>query len=409
MVIESSRVLSPGRGVKRLVRAVQELSLAKNMDTVMGIVRTVARELSGADGATFVLRDGNLCFYADEDAITPLWKGSRFPMQACVSGWSMLNRKPAIIEDIYKDSRIPIDAYRPTFVKSLLMVPIRTIDPIGAIGNYWAVQHMPTGEEVELLQSLADVTAVTLENIRILEELELRVKERTAQLEVAYHDMEAFSYSVSHDLRAPLRSIIGYSTILKEDYFDTLDQEGKRTLTAIQNSSGRMNVLIDDLLNFSKLGRINIVKSRVNMHEVVQSVVEEINKSIQHKASVQIMGQLLSSLCDNSLIRQVWYNLISNAIKYSSKREISMIEISSHSTGDEIVYSVKDNGVGFNMDYVNKLFGFFQRLHKASDFEGTGVGLAIVKQIIQRHGGRVWAEGVENQGATFYFSLPDNP
>ncbi len=175
------------KSLQRLVTTVQELSLARDITTVMSIVRKVARELTGADGATFVLRDrlssGEYCYYADEDAIGPLWKGSRFPIEACISGHAMLNRKPVVIEDIYVDNRIPIAAYEVTFVKSLAMVPIRTIDPVGAIGNYWAKQHLATEEEVSLLQSLADITAVTLENIKVYDELEQRVKERTLQLE----------------------------------------------------------------------------------------------------------------------------------------------------------------------------------------------------------------------------------
>jgi len=154
-----------------LVSTVQELSLARDLETVMKIVRTAARKLTGADGATFVLREGELCHYADEDAISPLWKGSRFPITACISGWVMLNAKAAVIDDIYMDFRVPADAYRPTFVKSLVMVPIRTIDPIGAIGNYWAEHTRPTAQQVWLLQSLADVTAVTMENIRVYAEL----------------------------------------------------------------------------------------------------------------------------------------------------------------------------------------------------------------------------------------------
>lgn len=150
----------------------------------MAVVRVAARELTGADGATFVLREGHQCFYADENAISPLWKGRRFPMEACVSGWSMLHREPAVIEDIYKDARIPADAYRPTFVRSLAMVPIRTLDPIGAIGVYWARRHRPTPDEVKLMQALADTTAVALENVRVYSELEHRVRDRTAELEV---------------------------------------------------------------------------------------------------------------------------------------------------------------------------------------------------------------------------------
>ncbi len=170
---------------------VQELSLARDLETVMSIVRIAARELTGADGATFVLRQDDQCFYAEENAISPLWKGRRFPMEMCISGWVMLHREPALIEDIYKDPRIPVDAYRPTFVRSLAMVPIRTLNPIGAIGNYWAKRHRPTAEQVNLLQALADTTAVALENVRVYEELERRVHDRTAELQVVNNELRA--------------------------------------------------------------------------------------------------------------------------------------------------------------------------------------------------------------------------
>src|SRR5262245_6937997 len=178
-------------GVEQLIDVVQRLSLARNLETVQEIVRRAARSLTGADGATFVLRDGDRCHYADEDAIAPLWKGQRFPMSACISGWAMIHRKPAVIEDIYADDRIPHDAYRPTFVKSLVMVPIRTLDPIGAIGTYWAAPHKATDEEVRLLQALADSTAVALENVRVFAELEDRVKARTAELEARNQELLA--------------------------------------------------------------------------------------------------------------------------------------------------------------------------------------------------------------------------
>lgn len=169
--------------MEQLVEVVQMLSMARDLPTVMEIVRHAARKLTGADGATFVLRDNSMCFYAEEDAISPLWKGQRFPMSACISGWTMINRQPAVIEDIYTDSRIPADAYRPTFVRSLAMVPIRTLDPIGAIGNYWAEQYHPTLEQIKVLQALADTTAVALENVRVYEELEQRVEQRTLELQ----------------------------------------------------------------------------------------------------------------------------------------------------------------------------------------------------------------------------------
>jgi GAF domain-containing protein len=192
--------------LKLLVETVQNLSLARDLETIMSVVRTAARKLTGADGATFVLRDHDLCYYAEEDAIAPLWKGQRFPMSACISGWAMLNKKTAIVPDIYKDERIPIEAYRPTFVKSLAMVPIRTKDPIGAIGNYWAAPHDPTPEEIELLQSLADITSVSIENVYAYQELKLQNEKLT---EIAFLQ--------SHQVRAPIAQVQGLFNLFKFD------------------------------------------------------------------------------------------------------------------------------------------------------------------------------------------------
>lgn len=391
--------------MERLVIAVQELSLARDLDTVMHIVRAVARELTGADGATFILRDGDFCFYADENAITPLWKGSRFPIHTCISGWSMLNRKPAVIEDIYTDDRIPIDAYSPTFVKSLAMVPIRTINPIGAIGNYWANRHLPTPEEVTLLQSLADITAVTLENVQVYAELEQRVKERTEQLVAANKELEAFSYSVSHDLRAPLRAIHGYIEILQEDYGSTFDPEAMRLTNKVMSSAAQLEQLIDDLLKFFQMGRKELVKTTVSMSEMVAEICGNLQEQEASRRITFSIGDLPAIQADQTLIRQVWINLLSNAAKYTRHQEQALIEISAQSHENMIVFSVKDNGAGFDMQYADKLFGIFERLHSVRDFEGTGIGLSIVQRVITKHGGRVWAEAAVGEGATFYFSL----
>jgi signal transduction histidine kinase len=396
---------------KRLVQAVQELSLARNIDRVMEIVRTVARELTGADGATFVLRDKDMCYYADEDAISPLWKGSRFPMRTCISGWAMLNKKGVVIEDIYEDNRIPHDAYRPTFVKSLAMVPIRTMDPIGAIGNYWAEKYLPTEEQLILLQSLADITAVTIENVNLYNDLEERVRERTFQLkathlklEEAYKELESFSYSVSHDLRAPLRSIAGYSEVIKEENYEALNDDSKKALGSIQKSANQMNLLIDTLLRFSKLTQQALDKGNVDTGNLVDSLIKSLSPTAN--SAEFIVHPLPVVMADTNLITQVWSNLISNAIKYSSKVEHPVIEVGSQTTHNGIIFFVKDNGAGFDMKYADKLFGVFQRLHHERDYEGTGVGLSLVKRIVNRHGGRVWAESEVNKGATFYFSLP---
>lgn len=182
---------------RELVAAIQRLSLARSIADIQEVVRSAARQLTGADGATFVLREGEHCFYADEDAISPLWKGQRFPLESCISGWAMLNRQPAVIEDIYADERIPHEAYRPTFVKSLTMVPIRTLAPVGAIGNYWARRHKPTAQEVELLQALADSTAVAMENVRVHQELEQARLETLQRLALAaeYRDDQTHEHT----------------------------------------------------------------------------------------------------------------------------------------------------------------------------------------------------------------------
>lgn len=208
--------LQPGNphAMERLVAVVQELSLTRNLDTVMRIVRRTARELTGADGATFVLREGDFCYYADEDAIAPLWKGKRFPMASCISGWVMMNRQSAVIEDIYADPRIPADAYRPTFVKSLAMVPIRTSFPIGAIGNYWATRHPATPEEVNVLQALADSASIALENVQLYTELTDRIAEmKETQVELA-HQLEDMTQL--HQISARISTTVALRPVLQE-------------------------------------------------------------------------------------------------------------------------------------------------------------------------------------------------
>ena len=394
------------RAMEKLVTIVQRLSLARDLDSVTGIVRQAARELTDADGATFILRDGDFCSYVDEDAIAPLWKGRRFPMSDCISGWVMLNRRPAIAEDIYADPRIPHAAYRPTFVKSLSMVPIRTLDPIGAIGIYWAQSRMPLPEEVKLLQALADTTAVALDNVQIYAELEQRVKQRTAALEAANSDLDSFSHSVSHDLRAPVRAISGFCSLIRKDHASELSTEGQRKLDVIKTEADRLGCLIDDLLSFSRLGRQALKPVDLDMTELAEGVFAKLRDLNPGSNVVFRLSPLPRAAVDRSLFEQVWANLLSNAIKYSSKKDGPIIEAQGRSEAQETVYSVRDNGVGFDPRYATRLFQTFQRLHHEADFPGSGVGLALVHRIVTKHGGRVWAEGEPDNGATFYFALP---
>lgn len=239
-------------------------------------------------------------------------------------------------------------------------------------------------------------------------ELESRVIERTRALETANKELEAFSYSVSHDLRAPLRSINGFTQILIEDYSAKLDQEGKRICSIIQDNSRQMGQLIDDLLAFSRLGRVDMNFTKVNMNSLIHSVSNNFTDEQSRQRLDFSVEVLPDAYGDPSMLKQVWANLISNAIKYSSKNNISKISIYSVKEDNRCVYCIKDNGVGFDMAFKNKLFGVFQRLHGAKEFEGTGVGLAIVQRIVKRHNGDVWAEGEVDKGAVFYFSLPCN-
>lgn len=221
-------------------------------------------------------------------------------------------------------------------------------------------------------------------------------------------EMEAFTYSVSHDLRAPLRFIGGYAQMLEEDYSEKLDVEGNRIIATIQKNAERMGHLIDDLLDFSRMGRKELMMATINLDHLVSEVLEEfqLNKVVP---AVEVIRQPLGSVrADMSMLKQVWINLISNAIKYSRKQPVSKVEIGRIDTDNEIHFYVKDNGVGFDMNYAHKLFEVFQRLHKVQEFEGTGVGLALVKRIVVRHGGRVWAASRTGEGAVFYFSLPNN-
>ncbi len=252
----------------------------------------------------------------------------------------------------------------------------------------------------------SDLEAAKAEIERMNQGLERRVQERTSQLNSTIKELEAFSYSVSHDLRAPLRAIDGFSKLLSEDYYSQLDSEGKRLIDVIRNSTVKMGYLIDGLLAFSRLGRQPLASAEVDMTELAHDALLETEAAEPGRNLEVRIGQLPPALGDRLLFRQVFINLLSNAMKFTRGKNPAVIEVDSTASGDNNIFFVKDNGVGFDMRYVDKLFGVFQRLHAVNEFEGTGLGLAIVQRIVHRHGGRVWAEGALGQGATIFFSLP---
>lgn len=265
----------------------------------------------------------------------------------------------------------------------------------------------PDGQLLGLIAVSRDITQrrKVEGEVRLLNaELEHRVMERTSQLEYANRELEAFSYSVSHDLRSPLRTLDGFSQAVIEDYGDRLPEEGIRYLRTIREGAQRMGALIDDLLTFSRLSRAPLTAQKVDVGELVKNVLEDLRTSAMPNVQIHV-ASLPACHGDAALLRQVWTNLISNALKYSRRKVPAIVEIGFGEKDGKQAYFVKDNGAGFDMRYAEKLFGVFQRLHRAEDYEGTGVGLAIVQRIVQRHGGMAWAEGQPDQGATFYFSL----
>jgi signal transduction histidine kinase len=397
-------------GVELLIAAVEQLALSRELAQVTSIVRAAARRLANADGATFVLRDQGQSYYVDEDAIEPLWKGRRFPLEACVSGWSMIERQAAIIPDIYADPRVPVEAYRPTFVRSMVMVPIRRGDPVGAIGIYWKEPTTPSPTQVRLLSALADSTSVAMENIRVYSELEARVRERTVQLEATNRELSAFADSVSHDLKAPLRRILGFSAALSDEYAATLDGTALDYLRFIAAGATSMTQMVDALLELSRFSQTELACSDVDLSSVSESLVAELRREEpQRSVKIEIEPGVIAR-ADANLARIVLANLLRNAWKFTDGKPDAQIAFGclpdERGQGAQSrVFFVRDNGAGFRMDYAHDLFLPFRRLHSEHQFPGNGIGLATVQRIVNRHGGKVWADGTEGLGAAFFWTF----
>jgi len=257
-----------------------------------------------------------------------------------------------------------------------------------------------------ILVIVVALLAERIEKVRQLNQLNRDLENSAIQLHEANEELEAFAYSVSHDLRVPLRAIDGFSRILMEDYGDSLDEEGNRLISIVRDNTEKMGDLIDDILLLSRVGRQKMKGFEIDMEYLVRNVWEDLRPDWDGKEIELIIDDLPNAQGDRILMAQVFQNLLSNSIKFTRNKNPALIEVGAQDYKDEIIYYVKDNGAGFDMKYIDKLFGLFQRLHTAEEFEGTGVGLSIVQRIIKRHGGQVWGEGEPFKGATIYFTLP---
>lgn len=339
---------------------------------------------------------------------TPLEAGVRVPLDDLRITDALRAGRPEVVEDLgaLNGTNVTDQLYREG-VRAYISLPMIIEDELIGMVNIGAGHTRAfDANDQKIAREVADQLAIAIRQARLLEQvkqqterLEQRVQERTAEL-------ESFTYSVSHDLRTPLRAIDGFTRMLIEDYADELDGEGQRLLNVVYESAQRMGQLIDDLLALSRLGRREMRRCPIDMEQLAQEVIDELLRTTPGREVDIELHPLPPAEGDRAMVRQIFVNLLSNALKFTQPQRNALIEVDTYDENGTSVYFVRDNGAGFDMDYADKLFGVFERLHEDEEFEGTGVGLAVVERVVRRHGGRVWAEGAVDEGATFYFTLP---
>ncbi len=381
----------------RLLRAFEDLARPHALDEVIAIARDAARDLTGADGVTFVLREEDLVFYADENAIGPLWKGRRFPAKACISGWCIEHREAVVIEDIYADPRIPHDAYRPTFVKSLAMMPIRHDDPIGAIGAYWATCRRATEDELGLLRTLAGATAIALANVELV---------KKAQHAVTLRD--DFICIASHELKTPLTPIKLHLQRLLQT---PRAREGAKIVGALQTVTKqveRLEVLVERLLDVTQLseGVLRLEYEDLDLAELVRAAIERFSEEGRPSGSsieLRTEGPLVGHW-DRLRLEQVVDNLLANALRFGLGKPI-VVEVGPGGAASARV-RVRDQGIGIGPEDQARIFDRFERAVSTRHFGGFGLGLWIVKRIVESHGGYARVESEPGVGSCFEVVLP---
>ena len=387
--------------IDTLVTAVQKLSLARRLDGIMQIVRNAARQIARADGATFVLRDVDLCYYADEDAISPLWKGRRFPAATCVSGWAMDHKKQVVITDVFKDPRVPIDAYRVTFVKSMTMTPIRRLDPVGGIGTYWSEHYSPTEQELDALQALADATSIAMENVAMMK----AQQERVIELERVNHKLGRLTWLASHDLKEPLRGIQVSTQQIEKHLADGNHQDLQKRIEFIKKSSDLVHRLVDDLIDASRVENHLRSLRQIDSCELVSEVLTLLHSVMDVSGATVTYSKLPHVISDPVLLSRLLQNLISNAIKFRDPTRKPEVVISAEERNNKWVFCVKDNGIVIEKDYFGSIFEYFTRLNSKYEYPGSGIGLAVSRKIIEDFGNTIWVESTVGQGSSFYFTV----
>lgn len=392
----------------RLLRVAHDLSFARDLDTVVVTARTAARALTGADGVSIVLRIGGECFYADEDAIGPLWKGSRFPLEACISGWVMTQDLAVVIPDIYSDVRVPHDVYRPTFVKSLAMVPVRTPEPIAAIGAYWANEHQATDDELGAMMLLADSIALALRNVQLYDQLSLALgREREARLaaEAATASKDEFLTLVAHELRQPLHASLAALRVMVAR---STDESIEHARSVIERQLTQMTRLVEDLLDAARIvrGHVQLTLAVFDVRDAIERAADSqraLMAERHHELTISLPDRPVMVQADAARLEQVFSNLLTNAAKYTDPGGRVTLSL----TGDAAFanITVTDTGRGIDPSLIPRIFNLFARA--AADVRGFGVGLAATRRLVELHGGTVQArsDGV-GRGAQFRVSLP---
>jgi signal transduction histidine kinase len=394
----------------RLLRVAHDLSFARDLETVVVTARRAARELSGADGVSIVLRSSNECYYADEEAIAPLWKGRRFPLETCVSGWVMTQDLPVVIADIYADPRVPHEVYRPTFVKSLAIVPVRAPEPIAAIGAYWAHPHEATEEELGAMTLLADNIALALRNVELYNELSValrREKEARRVAEAAIASKDEFLALVAHELRQPLHASLAALRMMSAG---TTIESGEHGRSVVERQLTQMTRLVEELLDAARIvrGHVQLNETVFDMRTAIERAADSLRALIaerQHEFVVSLPAQAVTVQADAARLEQVFANLLSNAAKYTDPGGRVTLSLAVDENFANI--TVTDTGRGIDPAAITTIFNLFARAASASDVRGFGVGLAATRRLVELHGGTIQArsDGV-GRGAQFRVSLP---